>query len=98
MADRPNSLGQYCINVADLDRSVEFWSEVIGIPVQSRTEIPTAKEVVLGTLRDAIAPNVPCTREDGSVNMVDLSGQACGTSPAWCWPFWCVGYPKSPRE
>ena len=47
MADRPNSLGQYCINVTDLDRSVEFWSEVIGIPVPSRTEIPTAKEVVL---------------------------------------------------
>ena len=42
-----NSLGQYCINVADLDRSVKFWSEVVGIPVQSRTEIPTAKEVVL---------------------------------------------------
>ncbi|HEV8635880.1 MAG TPA: hypothetical protein VG370_16775 [Chloroflexota bacterium] len=51
----------------------------------------TAKEVVLGTFRDAIAPNVPCTREDGSVNMVAVDGQACGTSPAWCWPFWCLG-------
>jgi hypothetical protein len=51
----------------------------------------TAQEVVLGTLRDAIAPNVPCTREDGSVNMVAVDGSACGTSPAWCWPFWCIG-------
>jgi lactoylglutathione lyase len=42
-----NSLGQYCINVTDLERSVEFWSEVIGIPVQSRTEIDIAREVVL---------------------------------------------------
>ena len=42
-----NSLGQYCINVTDLDRSVEFWSEVIGIPVQSRTEIEIAHEAVL---------------------------------------------------
>ena len=42
-----NSLGQYCINVSDLERSVKFWEEVVGIPVQSRTEIPTAKEVVL---------------------------------------------------
>jgi hypothetical protein len=50
-----------------------------------------AKEVMLGTLRDAIAPNVPCTREDGSVNMVAVDGEACGTSPAWCWPFWCIG-------
>jgi lactoylglutathione lyase len=42
-----NSLGQYCINVRDLDRSVAFWAGVVGIPVQSRTEIPGAKEVVL---------------------------------------------------
>jgi lactoylglutathione lyase len=42
-----NTLGQYCINVADLERAEKFWSEVIGIPVQSRTEIPGAREVVL---------------------------------------------------
>ena len=42
-----NSLGQYCINVTDLERSVRFWTDVVGIPVQSRTEIPTAREVVL---------------------------------------------------
>ncbi|MDQ1431351.1 MAG: lactoylglutathione lyase [Actinomycetota bacterium] len=42
-----NSLGQYCINVRDLERSVAFWAGVVGIPVQSRTEIPGAKEVVL---------------------------------------------------
>ncbi len=51
----------------------------------------TARDVILGTFRDAIAANVPCTREDGSVNMVAVNGQACGTSPAWCWPFWCIG-------
>ncbi len=42
-----NSLGQYCINVSDLERSVAFWQDVVGIPVQSRTEIPGAREVVL---------------------------------------------------
>jgi lactoylglutathione lyase len=42
-----NSLGQYCINVSDIDRAVEFWEGVIGIPVQSRTDIPGVKEVVL---------------------------------------------------
>ena len=40
-------LSQYCINVSDIDRSIEFWEGVIGIPVVSRTEIPTAKEAVL---------------------------------------------------
>ena len=42
-----NTLGQYCINVRDIGRAVEVWEGVIGIPVQSRTDIPTAKEVVL---------------------------------------------------
>ncbi len=40
-------LSQYCINVSDLDRSIDFWEGVMGIPVQSRTEIPIAKEAVL---------------------------------------------------
>ena len=40
-------LSQYCINVSDLDRAIEFWSEVIGIELQSRTDIPTAREAVL---------------------------------------------------
>ena len=65
-----NSLGQYCINVTDLDRSVEFWSEVIGIPVQSRTEIPTAKEVVLqadeGGSRIQLAQQL---EQDGPIDM-----------------------------
>jgi lactoylglutathione lyase len=70
MADRANSLGQYCINVTDLDRSVEFWSEVIGIPVQSRTEIPIAKEVVLqaevGGSRIQLAQQLD---QDGPIDM-----------------------------
>ena len=42
-----NTLEQYCIYVSDIDRAVEFWEGVIGIPVQSRTDIPNVKEVVL---------------------------------------------------
>ena len=70
MTGRPNSLGQYCINVSDLDRAVEFWSEVVGIPVQSRTEIPTAKEVVLqadeGGSRIQLAQQLD---QDGPIDM-----------------------------
>ena len=40
-------LSQYCINVSDLDRAIDFWSGVCGIPVVSRTDITGAKEAIL---------------------------------------------------
>ena len=46
-----------------------------------------AKKVLYGTFADAIAPNVPCSREDGSVNMVSADGSECGTAPMWGYPF-----------
>jgi hypothetical protein len=42
-----------------------------------------AKEVIYGTFADAIAPNVPCSREDGSVNMISQDGSECATAPIW---------------
>lgn len=50
--------------------------------------VPTlAQDVLLGTFADAPAPNVPCCREDGSLNMIAADGQACGTAPSWGLPF-----------
>jgi hypothetical protein len=46
-----------------------------------------AKEVIFGTFADAIMPNVPCVREDGSVNMIGADGSECGTAPMWGFPF-----------
>ena len=40
-------LGQFCINVRDLDRALEFWEGVCELELQHRTEIPTAREAVL---------------------------------------------------
>ena len=40
-------LSQYCINVSDLDRAIEFWNGVCEIPLVSRTDIETAKEAIL---------------------------------------------------
>jgi lactoylglutathione lyase len=40
-------IGQFCINVTDIELSIEFWRDVLGIPLQSRTEIPQAHEAVL---------------------------------------------------
>ena len=41
-------LGQYCINVSDLDRSVAFY-EALGLTCTSRTEIPQAFEAIVET-------------------------------------------------
>src|SRR5262245_11352974 len=39
-------LGQYCINVSDLDATVRFY-ETLGLVCTSRTEIPQAFEAIL---------------------------------------------------
>jgi hypothetical protein len=39
-------------------------------------------------LADAPAPNVPCVFQGGEPNMVAKDGTVCGTSPAWCVPFY----------
>lgn len=41
------TVGQYCIYVTDIERSERFYTEVIGLKVQSRTEIPGVHEIVL---------------------------------------------------
>lgn len=46
-----------------------------------------AAEMFLGTLRNAPLPNIPCSREDGSYNMVSADGAVCGTGPQWGYPF-----------
>jgi hypothetical protein len=46
-----------------------------------------AKDVIYGTFADAPMPNVPCVREDGSVNMISMGGEECGTAPIWVLPF-----------
>src|SRR3954453_16528671 len=41
------TVGQFCIYVSDLERSVSFYTDIIGLKVQSRTEIDDVHEVVL---------------------------------------------------
>lgn len=50
-------------------------------------EAELGRDVMLGTFADAPVANVPCVREDGSMNMVAADGEACGTAPSWCFPF-----------
>ena len=53
----------------------------------SHADADLAKDVLYGTFVDAPQPNVPCCREDGSMNMVAADGEACGSAPSWCFPF-----------
>lgn len=53
----------------------------------SYADMPLAKEVILGMFADAVAPNLPCSREDGSVNMICANGSEVGTAPQWGMPF-----------
>jgi lactoylglutathione lyase len=41
------TVGQFCIYVSDLERSVKFYTDIIGLKVQSRTEIDDVHEAVL---------------------------------------------------
>ncbi|HDN17560.1 MAG TPA: hypothetical protein ENF41_00695 [Candidatus Bathyarchaeota archaeon] len=53
----------------------------------SYADMELAKEVLYGTFADAPMPNIPCSREDGSVNMICANGKECGTAPIWGLPF-----------
>ena len=58
--------------------------------ILSYADPEAAKDVMLGAWADAPEPNVPCSREDGSYNMVAVDGSPCGTAPEWCFPFHCI--------
>lgn len=47
-------LGQYCINVSDIERSEAFYTDVMGLKVGHRIEIPGVKEVVLSGVDDGM--------------------------------------------
>ncbi len=53
-------------------------------------DMDRAKEVLYGTFADAVMPNVPCVREDGSMNMIGADGSECGTAPMWGFPFHAI--------
>ncbi|CAH0991951.1 hypothetical protein SIN8267_02066 [Sinobacterium norvegicum] len=41
------SVGQFCINVSDLEKSIEFYSDILGLTVEHRIQIPGVDEAVL---------------------------------------------------
>ncbi|HEY7856757.1 MAG TPA: hypothetical protein VIC32_09945 [Terriglobales bacterium] len=65
------------------ETSMDMWALSYADPA-------TARAVLAGQFLDAIDANVPCMRENGVMNMVAADGSACGTSIAWCYPFFCL--------
>jgi hypothetical protein len=53
----------------------------------SYADVELAKDVILGVFEDAPADNIPCSREDGSLNLVCGNGKETGTAPIWGLPF-----------
>ncbi len=65
------------------ETSIDMWT-------LSYADDEDAKTVLLGQFQDALEPNVPCMREDGTMNMVAVDGSECGTALQWCYPFYCL--------
>jgi hypothetical protein len=65
------------------ETSIDMWA-------LSYADPDSAKQVFLGQFEDALSDNVPCMREDGTMNMVAADGSECGTSISWCYPYFCA--------
>ena len=65
------------------ETSIDMWTLGYADPDSAQT-------VLLGQFQDAMEANVPCMREDGTMNMVAADGSECGTSVQWCYPFYCI--------
>jgi len=65
------------------ESSIDMWALSYADPA-------TAKEVIYGLFANAPFEGVPCSREDGEMNMVAADGAECGTSISWCYPFFCA--------
>jgi hypothetical protein len=53
-------------------------------------DVELAKDMFKAAFIDVPGPNVPCSREDGSVNMICANGVECGTAPIWGVPYYVI--------
>lgn len=62
-------LGQYCINVSDIDAAIKFW-ETLGLECTSQTDIQVAKEAILeNTAKGGKIQLAQQTTQDGPIDM-----------------------------
>jgi len=55
--------------VADLDKSINFYSEIFGMKELSRTDLDTVAVVLLG-YADSADPNIPVLAREGMLELV----------------------------
>lgn len=53
-------------------------------------DLDVAKRAIKTLFHDTPMDNVPCVFSSGGYNMVAKDGSRCGTSPAWCVPFYNI--------
>ncbi len=91
MVRRPTGIYKYPWDAMQIQVPRTVLAEAaLDMLILSYADPQMAKAVLLGTFADAPEPNVPCSREDGSYNMVAVDGSPCGTAPEWCFPFHCI--------
>ncbi len=91
MVRRPLGIYQHAWDAMQLQAPRTVLGEAaLDMAILAYADPDAAKAVLLGTFADAPEPNVPCSREDGSYNMVASDGSPCGTAPEWCFPFHCI--------
>jgi lactoylglutathione lyase len=62
-------VGQYCINVSDIDASIKFW-ETLGMECTSQTDIQVAKEAILeNTAKGGKVQLAQHEKQDGPIDM-----------------------------
>jgi len=64
------SVGQFCINVTDIERSTKFYEELIGVPVQRRVEAEGFEEVILAA-DDGTGSRLQLAHHDGHDGPID---------------------------
>lgn len=91
MVRRPAGIYRHAWDAMQIQVPRTVLAEVaLDMLILSYADPEAAQEALFGAFADAPEPNVPCSREDGSYNMVALDGSPCGTAPEWCFPFHCI--------
>ena len=76
------TLGQFCIDVSDIERSANYYEELMGLTVQHRIEMDEVREVVLGNGSEDAGARIQLAqqlKEIGPIDQATRSGSSTST-------------------